>query len=77
MKALQIKYFGPTNARGARLKLSVENYPAVYEIRDYALDVEQQARQLAERFIAKHNFPAISGIGAFGEAYYVTICGVK
>jgi hypothetical protein len=77
MKALQIKYFGPTNTLGARLKLSVEGFPATYEGRDYALEVYEQALSMAEWFIAKHDFPPVSGIGSINGVYYVTIGGVK
>lgn len=77
MKALQIKYFGPTNTLGARIKLSVEGFPATYEGRDYSVDVAEQALGMAESFIVKHNFPAISGIGSINGVYYVTIGGAK
>jgi hypothetical protein len=77
MKALQIKYFGPTNTRGTRLKLSVEGFPAVYESRDYSVDVAEQALAMADSFIAKNDFPAISGIGSINGVYYVTVGGVK
>jgi len=77
MKALQIKYFGPTNTLGARLKLSVDDLPAVYESRDYSVDVAEQALAMADSFIAKNDFPPLSGIGSINGVYYVTIGGAK
>lgn len=77
MKALQIKYFGPTNTKGARLKLAVEGFAAVYESRDYSIEVYEQALSMAEWFITKNDFPAVSGIGCINGVYYVTLGGAK
>lgn len=36
MKAIQARYFGPTNTKGSRIKVWAEGLPAIYRPYDYA-----------------------------------------
>lgn len=73
MKAINIKYMGPTLTNGARFKVWALDMSPKYYPRDYALDYEQQAHKAALDYI-KHigwNGVDISGFGAVTNDNYV------
>ncbi len=51
MKAIQVRYLGPTNTKGARLKAWTDA-GSITESRDYELGADQQAKRLIKRYIA-------------------------
>ena len=63
MKAIQIKYLGATNTKGARLKAWTEAGFLTVS-RDYGLDADEQALQLAEQYIKEIGWG--SSVGGFG-----------
>ena len=52
-KAIEIKYLGPTDTQGPRLKATTAS-GSITVGRDYALDTDVQARQLARQYIQTH-----------------------
>ena len=52
-KAIEIKYLCPTNTQGPRLKATTEA-GSITVGRDYELDTDVQARQLARQYIQTH-----------------------
>lgn len=46
MQAIQVKYLGATNTKGARIKATCEG-GSLTESRDYSLDSTEQAERLA------------------------------
>lgn len=51
MKAIQTKYLGPTNTRGARIKASAEGVPSRFYPYDYNWDASDGHRRAAIQFI--------------------------
>lgn len=50
MKALLIKYHGPTNTKGSRLSVQSEGYKPLYEPLNVEQDFEDQAYDMATRY---------------------------
>jgi hypothetical protein len=53
MKALLIKYHGPTNTKGNRLSVQSEGFKPEYEYREYDMEIFDQAHRLAYRTFQK------------------------
>ena len=71
MKAIQIKYLGPTNTKCARLKAFTEA-GAITESRMYGLNVDQQAHALAIKYAVKFGWgKKIVGFGCLPNGDYV------
>ncbi len=71
MKAIQIRYLGATNTKGARLKAWTDA-GALIQSREYSEDVGQQARELAKNYISKMGWDTgISGFGQLPNGDYV------
>lgn len=71
MKAIQIKYLGPTNTLGSRLKAFTEA-GSITEPRDYALGPSEQARKLADKYIQKMGWESkVTGFGSLPNQDYV------
>lgn len=71
MKAIQIRYLGATNTKGARLKAWTEA-GALIQSREYSEDVGQQARDVAKAYILKMGWSTgISGFGQLPNGDYV------
>lgn len=56
MKAIQVKYLGPTNYKGARLKAFANGVPAITESLNDALNIDEQAMYLAGKLADRHNW---------------------
>jgi hypothetical protein len=63
MKAIQIKYLGATDTKCARLKAWTDAGTLTVP-RDYGLNTDEQALQLAEQYIKKQDWG--SSVGGFG-----------
>lgn len=50
MKAIQTKYIGPTNTKGARIKVWAEDNQAKFASRDYDLNADVQAENVARQY---------------------------
>jgi len=71
MKAIQIKYLGATNTKGVRLKAWTEAGTLTVP-RDYGLNTDEQALQLAEQYIKERDWRSIvSGFGTLPNGDYV------
>lgn len=70
MKAIQIRYLGATNTRGARLKAWTEA-GSLTVARDYALDSYKQARELAKQYVTERGWGDVSGFGTLPNGDYV------
>jgi len=74
MKAIQIKYLGATDTKGARLKAWTDAGTLTVP-RDYGLNSDEQALKLAEQYIKKQDWG--SSVGGFGTLpngdYVVTL----
>lgn len=71
MKAIQIKYLPPTDHKGGRLKAFTEA-GSLTQPRNPALNLYQQAKALAEAYIAKKRWDvSISGFGLLPNGDYV------
>ena len=71
MKVIQVKYMGPTNTKGSRLKLSVEGWKPVIESLNYALSIEQQAQNMASTFARDNWQLSITGCGSLSNGDFV------
>ena len=62
MKAIVVKYYGPTNTRGTRLTARVEG-GSVTLPREYALNVDEDALRVARALCDKFGWNAESLVG--------------
>ena len=70
MKAIQIKYLGATNTKGARLK-AFTDAGSIIEPRDYRLNSDQQARAMAFTYCQQHDWPMPTGFGTLPNGDHV------
>ena len=56
MKTIRTIYLGPTNTKGARIKITDDDGNHFTESRDYSLDYGDQADQMVKEFIKKMNW---------------------
>jgi len=70
MKAIVIKYLPETNTKCVRLKATTEA-GSITESRDYALDADVQARNLAQKYCDKFNWGITYGFGTLPNGDYV------
>lgn len=70
MKAIQIKYLGPTLHKSARLRAWTDA-GQIIESRDFEYNVEQQALMLAQRYANEKEWPVITGFGALADGSFV------
>lgn len=57
MKAIQIRYLGPTNTKGSRLKIMASGVPhAVYPL-SYDMNIDDFALKCAKHFCKQYNWP--------------------
>ena len=75
MKAIEVKYHGPTNYRGSRWKAKAAGMKSVTVPYDYAVSDEDNARQAADQFLANTGWGRsgikINGYGSLGAGHYV------
>lgn len=73
MKAIQVKYLGPTDNQGSRLKAWAEGLKAIVCPIDYGFDITFQAESMANIFIKKYwgESIVISGKGCLPNGDYV------
>ena len=72
MKAIQVKYLGPTNNRGSRWKAWVHGGANVTLRHDYTMNSEENARCAAHILAAKLAWCSpITGSGALPNGDYV------
>lgn len=72
MKAIQVKYLGPTNTKPSRWKAFVEGGASATLSYDYALNSDGNARQAAQQLIDKLQWQyAITGSGSLPNGDYV------
>lgn len=71
MKAIQIKYLSATDTKGARLKAWTEA-GALTVSREYSLNADEQALQLAEQYIQVQDWGcSVGGFGSLPNGDYV------
>ena len=77
MKAIQIKYLSATDCRGVRLKVWCEGNKPLIVGRQYEKDVHDQARELAEKYIADtfDGHCRLYGFGCLPNGDYVATLG--
>ena len=78
MKAIKISYLSATNTRPSRYKATIKDgqgiIASITEGFDYGLSHDEQPKRLAQKLIDKMGWNTeISGIGAHGDDYFVTI----
>ena len=75
MKAIQIRYLGPTNARGSRFKAWTDAGSMTVSY-DYALGGEGTARKLVEDYCHKMEWFGLNiGFGMLPNGDYVATLG--
>lgn len=74
-KAIQVKYFGPTNTRGTRWKATAEGGHSVTLSRDYALNGSDDARRVATALCEHMAWGPITGSGVLPNGDYVFTMG--
>ena len=72
MKAILVKYHGPTNTKSARLSVRAEGTKVKFVSRDYQLDVREQADRLADEYARSHEWAGklVSGTLPDGNIAY-------
>ena len=76
MKAIQVKYIGPTNTKPSRWKAFVEGGSSLTASYDYSLDAEDNARSVAIALMVKLNWTSqITGSGVLPNQDYVFTIG--
>ena len=73
MKAIQIKYCGPTNTKGARWKVWAMDNAAKYYDRDYATDGEFDAENCAVRYAMALSWNLSQVLGTLPNGDYVAV----
>lgn len=73
MKAIQIKYLGPTNTLGARLKVWAGDCPVKYMPRDYSIDVEVDATYCARLYMKLMGWQGDIAFGTLPNGDYVAV----
>ena len=75
MKAIEVKYHGPTNTRGSRWTAKAEGMKSVTLPYDYAISDEENAKQTAEQFLENTGWGRsgirITGSGSLSLGRYV------
>jgi hypothetical protein len=75
MKALLIKYHGPTQTKGPRLSVQSEGFKPVFEIREEDLELDDQAHRVAWKTFQKRfgiDFPNFA-IGVLPNGDYAAV----
>jgi hypothetical protein len=75
MKAIQVKYLGPTSHKGTRWKATAEGGHSLTLSRDYELDGDDDARRVAQALVDKMQWRAIHGAGSLPNGDYVFTLG--
>jgi len=76
MKTIQIRFLGPTNTRGTRLKVWARDLKPVTYSRDYEIEPYEQARLLASEYINHHGLHCeVYGFGSLPNGDYVATLG--
>lgn len=75
MKAIQIKYVGPTDKKGSYYKATAEGNNSLCQSYDHALSDEQQARDLAQMYSDAFGWGNIYGFGCLPNGDYVATLG--
>lgn len=75
MKAIQVKYLGPTNHKGSRWKATAWPNLSVTLSYDYALDGEGNARTAANALAGKMGWRHPTGAGQLPNGDYVFTLG--
>tara|TARA_R110000787_G_scaffold284410_1_gene398069 strand:- start:170 stop:403 length:234 start_codon:yes stop_codon:yes gene_type:complete len=70
MKAIQIRYYGPTSTKGSRFRAWTEAGSMTVGY-DYDFEFEGNALELAKAYCAKHNWSAPAGIGSLPNGDFV------
>jgi len=73
MKAIQIKYCGPTNTKGARWKVWAMDNKAKYYNYDYAQDNDFDAIGCAARYAAELGWEGSTALGTLPNGDYVAV----
>lgn len=73
MKAIQIKYCGPTATKGARWKVWAMDNAARYYPRDYSLDGQKDAERCASEYAAALCWNSELLIGTLPNGDYVAV----
>lgn len=73
MKAIQIKYCGPTNTKGARWKVWAMNNKAKYYARNHALDCDIDAIECAGRYAMLQGWNHSQALGTLPNGDYVAV----
>ena len=72
-QAIEIKYLGPTDHQGARLKATA-GAGSITVGRDYGIDADTQARILAREYIQKHwPHSVLHGFGTLPSGNYCAV----
>lgn len=71
-QAITVKYLGPTNTRGARLKATCRG-GSITEGRDFALNVDEQAAQTAKALCVKLGWGGRYACGGLPNGDYVFV----
>lgn len=75
MKAIQVKYLGPTNHKPSRWKAIAEGGHSVTMPLDYELDAGPNARLVAQALVDKMQWAPIHGAGCLPNGDYVFTLG--
>lgn len=77
MKAILIKILPATNTLGVRLKATT-HAGSIIVPREYALNVDDQAKILAKTYVHKYGWPKVVGFGTLPNGDYVaTLQGIE
>lgn len=73
MKAMQIKYLPVTDTKPSRLKIWAKNCIALTEPLDYGMNIDEQARLLADTYRKRMGWNKVSGFGTLPNGDFVAI----
>lgn len=75
MKAIQIKYIGPTDTKGSHYKAMAEGNDSLCVSYDHGISDEQQARELAQLYCNLKDWGQVYGFGCLPNGDYVATLG--
>lgn len=73
MKAIVVKYHGPTNTKGSRYSAQAEGVPRIYMSKDYSLNSDECMHEAAKKLCAKMGWKGtlIEGTLPNGDSVFV------
>ncbi len=75
MKAIIVKYLGPTDTKGSRLKAMAEGVKSIIRGLDYSINISDDMFNIAQELCKRNNWPSNLVAGQLPNGDYVFCFG--